>query len=182
MARNTYEPWTGAMIGMLRVLIDDNAYHGTYCYTDSRLRQVLVTAAMYVCQELTFSKAYDVDIICTTITPDPYDCGDKAFLNMVVMKAACLIDHGTFRQKAFTAGLEAKCGPATMKTLQHLQGFKDLLEMGPCGMYEKLKEEYQFSGDALCDIVHFVLSPFTGNDFDPVCAFNTYYDNDRMIR
>jgi len=182
MSLGTYEPWTGAMINMLRILIDDNPYQGTYVYSDPRLREILVTAAMYACQEVNFVTTYTIDVINSTISPDPYTLADKIFLNMVVMKAACIIDHGNFRQKAFTSGLEAKCGPATMKTLEHLKGFKDLLELGPCGIYEKLKEEYKFSGDGFNEIIHFILSPFSGNDFDPVEALNTYSDNERMIR
>ena len=158
MSIGKYEPGIGAMINMLRVLIDDNAYQGTYVYTDTRLREVLVTAAMYVCQEIEFDTDYDVDVVYSTITPDPYTNGDKTFMNMVTLKAACIIDQGNFRQRAVIAGLEAKCGPAIMKTVQHLQGFKDLLELGPCAMYEQLKEERKFGSDTLNQIVHFALS------------------------
>jgi hypothetical protein len=182
MSISALEPWAGATINMLRVVIDDNAYQGSYKYTDTRLRQVLVTAAMYVCQEITFDTTYTIDVIDSTISPDPYTNDDKIFMNMIVLKAACLIDHSNFRQRSFTAGLEAKCGPATMRTLNHLQGFKDLIELGPCNMYEKLKEEQQFGGDALNSVVHFILSPFVGDDFDPISTFNTYYDNQRMVR
>jgi hypothetical protein len=182
MSLGTYEPWTGAMITMLRVLIDDNAYQGSYVYTDPRLRELLAVAAMYVVQDITFSTTYAIDVVGCTISPDPYTAGDVVFQNMVVMKAACLIDHGTFRQKAFTSGLEAKCGPATMKTLNQLAGFKDLLTIGPCGIYEKLKEEQLFSGESLSNLVHFVLSPFTHDDFDPVTTFQNYSDTDRFIR
>lgn len=174
--------WHGAMINMLRVLIGDNAYQGAYIYTDSRLIQTLVVAAMYVDQEVNFATTYSIDVICSTISPDPYTTDDRAFMNMVVLKAACLIDQGTYRTKAVLSGLEAKCGPATLKTVQHLDGFKELLSMGPCAMFDKLKTEYQFSGDGLNNIVHFVLSPFAGNDFDPVSSLQTYYDSERMIR
>ena len=167
---------------MLRVLIDDNPQSGTYVYRDSRLQEILVVAAMYVTQEIKFKTNYDVDVICSTITPDPYTEKDTLFLNMVVLKAACIMDHGQMRQKALAAGIEAKCGPATLKTLQHSQGFKDIIELGSCAIYDKLKEENAFSGEALNSLVHFVLSPFVGNDFDPITALQSYYDTDRMLR
>ena len=181
MSHTVYEPWTGAMITMLRVLIDDNAYQGSYVYSDPRLREILTVAAMYVTQEIQFKTDYKIDVMNCSITPDPYTENDKVFQNMVVMKSACIIDHGHFRQKAFTSGLEAKCGPATMKTLNQSAGFKDLIMLGPCGIYEKLKEEHNFSGQNLSELVHFALTPFTHDDFDPVYAFQSYNDTDRMV-
>lgn len=174
--------WQGVMIPMLRILIDDNPYSGTYVYKDTRLTETLVVAAMFVTQEITFNNSYTIDVINSSITPDPYELNDKLFMNMVVLKAACIIDIGHLRQKALLSGLEAKCGPATMRTLQHLDGFKQIIELGPCKIYEKLKEENAFSGEALNSLIHFVLSPFVGNDFDPVNALQRYYDTERMIR
>jgi len=101
---------------------------------------------------------------------------------MVVLKAACIIDHGNFRQRALLEGLQARCGPASLSTAGSLNGFKYIIELGPCKIYEKLKEENAFSGEALNSLIHFVLSPFIGNDFDPVDALQRYYDSERMIR
>ena len=53
--------------------------------------------------------------------------------------------------------------------------------MGPCAMFDKLKLDYEFSGDGLNNIIHFVLSPFAGTDFDPVDSFQTYYYSETMI-
>ena len=174
--------WHGAMINMLRVLIGDNTYSGAYVYTDSRLIETLVVAAMYTAQEIKFATDYTIDVIYSTISPDPYVTSDRTFMNMTALKAACIIDQGTYRTKAVLSGLEAKCGPTTLKTLNHLDGFKELLSMGPCAMFDKLKLDYEFSGDGLNNIIHFVLSPFAGNDFDPVDSFQTYYYSERMIR
>jgi len=181
MSLGTLEPWSGAMINMLRVVIDDNPYSGSYIYTDARLREILVVAAMYVVQEINFSTTYTIDVVNSIISPDPYNANDVIFQNMVVMKAACIVDQGTFRQKAFTSGLEARCGPAVMKTINQLPGFKTLLQMGPCGIYQKLKEEQQFGGQGLSNIVHVILSPFTSDSFDPQTSFGNYSDIYRMI-
>lgn len=176
------QPWHGSMINMLRVLVDDNAYEGSYKYSDPRLIQVLTTAAMYVCQDIKFTTNYNIDVVAASIDPDPYINNDRAFQNMVVLKAACIMDHGLYREKALLNGLEARCGPAVMKVANNLSGFKDLLLMGPCSIYDKLKKEYTFSGDGLGNMVHFILSPFVGNDFDPQYVFNTGEDNYRMVR
>jgi len=181
MSLGTLEPWTGAMINMLRVVIDDNAYQGSYTYSDARLRETLVVAAMFVCQDVDFAIDYTVDTIHSTISPDPYTEEDKVFMNMVVMKAACLIDLGHYRAKTFSAGLEARCGPAVLKTLNQLPGFKDLLALGPCKMYDDLKEEQKFSGDRLNSLIHFVLSPFVSDDFDPSHVYPGHHDPYRTI-
>ena len=174
-------PWHGAIIPMVRVLINDNTQHGNYTYTDSRLIQTIIVAAHYVYQEVYFTTTYDIDTVYNTISPDPYTIGDKVFMNMVSLKAACLIDQGQFRCKALMSGLEAKCGPTTIKTSQYLAGFENILKLGPCALYEELKMQNAFSGEALNNIIHFVLSPFSGNEFDPSCL-QSGYDNDRMMR
>ena len=136
----------------------------------------------HVKQEISFDTDYNIDIITNTISPDPYDQGDSLFMNMVCMKAACMMDQSLFRSRALMSGLEAKCGPATLTTNKYLQGFKDLIELGPCAIYDKLKEENAFSGDLLNDLVHFVLSPFVGNEFDPTTSLHTSYDDERNFK
>lgn len=156
--------WTDDMVIMLRVLISDN---GDNCqFTDSRLQQLLVVSAQLVKQEIDFTTTYTVSISEFTISPDPTASStkDDAFTNFVVMKAACLTDWSVFRTKALIAGVKARCGPATLETLQHLDGFKDLLDKGPCAAYESMKKQWLF-GNAT--FVKAILSPFVGNKFDP---------------
>ena len=45
----------------------------------------------------------------------------------------------------------------------HLEGFKQLIESGPCASYEALKQQWIFGNT---DLVRAVLSPFTSNAFD----------------
>ena len=156
--------WTDDMVVMLRVLISDN---GDNCqYTDSRLQQLLVVAAQLVKQEIDFTTTYTVSIGDFTISPDPTLSASKddAFTNFVVIKAACLTDWSTFRTKALVAGVKARCGPAVLETLQHLDGFKELLSKGPCATYESMKKQWLFGNATFCKAI---LTPFVGNKFDP---------------
>jgi len=154
--------WQDTMVSMLRILVND--MDDTPVYSDSRMEQMLVTAAMYVNIEISFDYTYTIGITTPSISPDPTGNGDDAFTNFVVLKAACITDQSTFRTKALAAGVKAKCGPAVLETLKHLDGFKQLLEIGPCAAYTELKKQWTFGNSRL---VHAILSPFTSNNFDP---------------
>lgn len=149
--------WDTTMVTMLRVLINDL---DASTYTDTRLKQVIVVSAKYVNQELGFT--YDIDIDTPDITPDPVTDEDDAYVNFVILKAACIADQSTFRTKALNEGIKAVLGPASIAVAGNLSGFKTLLEMGPCKTYEELKFQYQI-GNAKA--IKAVLSPFVGNNF-----------------
>lgn len=147
-----------SLVIMLRAIINDL---DSETYTDDRLEQLIAVAGMYVNKDL--DGTYTIDIASPDITPDPFP-DDIAFFNLLTMKAACLVDQGTFRTQAAMEGLEARCGPATMKVLGRLAGFKELLSVGPCGAYITMLRDYK-AGDPTN--YHGILSPFISNDFDP---------------
>ena len=154
--------WQQEMVTMLRILISDMDDEQTY--TDMRLEQVIVLAAKYVQQEIRFSTTYTISVGSITISPDPTTAPDEQFMNFTVLKSACLIDWNTYRQKAMLNGLKARCGPAVLETVGHLEGFRELVTNGPCAAFEELKKDYQFGNT---DTIRAVLSPFIGNNFDP---------------
>ena len=164
--------WQDTMVVLLRNIINDVS--DTAEYSDGRLEEVLAVAAHFVIQELNFDYTYTVTVATCSISPDPDTNGDTAFMNLVVLKAACIIDQGQYRTKALAAGVKIRCGPAVLETLQHLKGFKELLEVGPCAAYETLKRDWQLGNARLCKAI---LSPFVGNNFDPTSlnSFTPYY-------
>lgn len=132
-------------------------------YEDERLEQLIAVAAKFVNQDLETS--YVVDITGSDITPDPVDSNDDLFINLVVVKSACLIDHGNMRIKAALAGLEAVAGPARLKVGgDNFASFRSLVEVGACAMYKTMLQDYKLGSGAIC---HAVLSPFISNNFDP---------------
>ena len=87
--------WQAEFITLLRVLIDDLSSPQTY--NDKRLTQVLAVAAQLVTNELNFPSKFRVDIQALTIEPSPVDresTRDENFINLVCIKAACLIYRG----------------------------------------------------------------------------------------
>lgn len=148
-----------SLVIMLRAIIDDL---DSVTYTDSRLEQLLAVAAMYVNKDL--DTTYVINIGSPDITPDPFDSSDTAFINLVVIKAACTIDQSAFRVRAATSGLEARCGPAVMKVLEGSSTYKDLINLGACGTYLNLLRDYKLGTGEAC---HAILSPFVSDNFDP---------------
>ena len=128
------------------------------------MQQMLVVAATYVNIELSFDYTYTIEIDTPDISPDPTLNGDAAFQNFVVLKAACITDLSTFRTKALSSGVKAQCGPAVLDTIKHLDGFKQLLELGPCAAYDVLKKQWTFGNTRL---IHAILGPFVSNNFSP---------------
>jgi len=156
--------WCSDLVPMLRVIIND-VDEDNYSYTDARLQELLVTAAQLVIVDIqNLDTTYTVDITEQSITPDPTNPRDDVFINFLVLKAACMTDEGNFRSKALAAGIRARCGPATIDTMQYLAGFRDLMNFGPCKSYETLKYEYMFGHRAN---VKAVLGPFVSNDYIP---------------
>lgn len=154
--------WDTTMIIMLRSLIGDLEKEE---YTDPRLKQIIVVAAQYVNSEIRFDTKYTVNIAMPSIAPDPTIAPDDPFVNLTVLKAACMIDRGNMRIAAMSAGIEAKCGPAVLKTLQRMEGFKTLIDSGYCAAYEESKREFQFGNTRH---IRAILSPFINSDFDPM--------------
>lgn len=135
-------------------------------YSDQRIEQLIVVAAHYVLMEANLDRNYSVDIINIEITPDPSSPSirDIDFIGLIAMKAACLLDQSTFRTRAAGEGYRAVLGPASLSVSGALAGYKDILNLGPCSIYEQLVLDYNI-GNATA--VRAVLSPFVGNNFDP---------------
>jgi hypothetical protein len=154
--------WQNETIQILRIIIND--LEETPNFTDERLENVLVVAAHMVISDISFPTDYVVSITEQSITPDPTVANDTAFINLITLKAACIMDVSLFITKALAAGIKARCGPAILDTSGHLAGFKELIEQGPCAAYKRLKFEYEFGDGA---VVRAILSPFRGNNFNP---------------
>jgi hypothetical protein len=153
--------WQDESVPLLRTILGD-AGCGVTNFTDTRLEELLIAAAYLVAYEIPFSTTYTVRVSQQSITPDPAD--DAAFINFIVLKAACLADEGTYRSKSLLAGLQARCGPTMLDTSNYGKGFQTLLTEGPCKAYEDLKQDALFGNT---DVIRAILSPFRGNDFDP---------------
>ena len=154
--------WQTEIPIIVRALIND--FEETY--SDSRIIQLSTVAARYVIMDLNLNQDYTIDVVNNTITPDPCAVAtrDDKFVSFVSLRASCFLDQSTFRTKAATEGIKAGLGPAQVQVSGHLAGYKTVLDVGPCAMYDHLKQQHNIGNATAIDAI---LSPFVGNDFDP---------------
>lgn len=147
---------------IIRSLINDFDEH----YSNDRIIQIVTVAAKYIVLDLNLPTTYSIDTVHKTISPDPCDSStrDEDFISFVALRSACFLDQSTFRTKALMEGIKTRLGPAELDISGNLAGFKTLLDVGPCALYDNLKQQYNI-GNA--SVLRAVLGPFVGNNFDP---------------
>ena len=161
--------WQNTSLIMLRTLLND-AGCDSVRYSPQRLEDLLITSAYLLPMEVNFKNTYVVDVEARTITPNPLtptrlEDGEE-FVNLMVLKSACIADEGNFRTAALAQGVTARIGPASLQTSSYGQYLGTLLHEGPCKSYAQLVELYNMSYDG-SKIIRAVLSPFVANDFNP---------------
>ena len=171
--------WQDELIPMLRALISDLGVEPLY--SDERLEELIVVSAKFVKQEMDFNDNYTIDVTACSISPDPTTgvTDDRdAFSNFIVLKAACMADWSTFRSKALLNGIKVRCGTAWLETMDHIKGFRDLIDFGPCKAYDTLKKDYKFGN---VQVIKAILSPFTSNNFSPHSLHPGHHHNHRIF-
>ncbi len=168
--------WDVNLVLMLRVLIND--LNPPQKNTDEYLERVIVTAGIFVSSEidLPFDYVYDIDAI--TIVPDPIIVNDSVSEALLPLKSACIINQGDF-QKAIGQGIKVRDGDSAIDTSVSFRGFRDILELGACSAYDKLRfdiEKLNAAGSG--GLNGFVLGPFrepdsVRSDFD---TLSWYFD------
>lgn len=157
---------------IVRTLIND--WSDPPQYSEERLLQVISVAAKYVQFDVVLDHQYAVDVVSPTITPDPTVDRDEIFISLISLKTACIIDQSTLRTKAALEGIKTALGPASLSIVNSLDGWKMVLDKGPCATYEELTSHWDVK-DA--SAVRAILSPFVGNNFDPrmISTNSAYY-------
>lgn len=155
-------PWQTEIPIIVRTLIND--LEDQPVYSDERLHQVIAVAARYVQFDVVLDHEYAIDVANVSITPDPTIDRDETFISIVSLKAACIIDQSALRTRAATEGIRTALGPALLSVNGNLEGFKLILQMGPCAAYDELVSHWDV---AQATTARAILSPFVGNKFDP---------------
>lgn len=113
-------------------------------YTDDRIDTAVIVSAQLVSLELDFKNEYTIDVEDKTIVPDPVT--DSIFINLVTVKAACIIIGGEIKSQASSA-VSIKDGVSSIDmrgvTAVLLELYKDL-----CNRYDTLAYNYGYSGNA----------------------------------
>lgn len=112
-------PWQILIPIILRNMVGDTGPSPQY--SDSRLWSLICTAGVLVEREVSFPVVYNIDIVNTSISPDPTgepEFGflfDEDFVALSCMKAAVMIADGEYRQAAKMA-ISHKDGPTHIDT------------------------------------------------------------------
>lgn len=132
--------WQEEMTTVLRALIDDL---DATTYTDDRLETLLTVAAFQVATTVDFPVTYVADPPNQTITPDPTISPnrDDNFINLVTIKAACIIDRGSASRVSGQA-IRIKDGTSEIDLRGVPQAKMALLKQGWCATYEGEKTDY----------------------------------------
>lgn len=135
--------WEPSSTEILRVMIND--LETTPTYSDDRLMRVLIVAGYQVLRIVDFPQNFVVDIQEQTIVPDPTDIVNQTnnddFIDLMCLKAACIIDTGT----ASLAAQSAVAGKDLVSSWD-LRGVAAstlaLLEKGWCATFEEAIDNY----------------------------------------
>lgn len=154
--------WQTELTTIVRVLINDLTE--PYEYSDNRIQQILAVAGRYVQFDINLTNKYTIDVVNKNISPDPTEISDAIFTSFVCLKAACIIDQGTFRTKAAMEGIRTALGPASLSFGGSLTGWQAIIDHGACGVYDELTSHWDVKE---ATAIAAVLSPFVNNKFDP---------------
>lgn len=166
--------WQTELTIMTRTLINDVIE--PYQFSDDRIIQTILVAGKYLQFDIVLDHPYVIDVVNKTITPDPTEDDDEIFIMLAVLKAACLIDQGTLRNKAANEGVRAALGPASLSVGGAAAGWAMVLEHGPCKLYSDLVEHWDVAN---ASAIAAILGPFSGNKFDPEFQHNRSRNSDR---
>ena len=161
--------WTTDLVLMTRVLISDITAPQTY--SDEYLQRVLITAGIMVDADFVFGYTYVYDISAITIVPDPVTSEDSPFMALIPLKAACIITQGEFKQ-ALGQGIKVRDGDSAIDTSVSFRGYRDILELGPCAAFERLK----WSLSASAGVGKAVLGPYRESGGSALSTISWYYD------
>ena len=154
--------WQTELTIIVRTLI--NELNEPYEFSDARIQQILTVAGKYVQFDVNLEHPYTIDVVNNNISPDPTVDNDSIFTSLVCLKAACIIDQGTFRTKAALEGIRTALGSASLSFGGSLAGWQSIIDHGACGLYEELTSHWDVRNATAFAAV---LSPFVSNKFDP---------------
>ena len=136
--------WQDDMVTMLRVVIDDTG--SNQLYSSSRLEEVIVVAANMTKKDVDFNDNYAISIANVTITPDPADLPDYPFLNLVTLKAACLLANSEYKTEASRA-ITIRDGSSAIDQ-RGVAAAKQSWRDNICADYEKAEKEFRIGNSS----------------------------------
>ena len=137
--------WKTEMTTLLRYVINDN--DSPQEFSDDRIHSLIVSSAQLTLGVLDFPKNYVIDIPATGITPDPTEgVRDNGFINLVILKSACLLATGDFRSSS-NKGIIIKDGPSTIDGRTLVQSKKELMDSS-CAQYAAAELQFRLGNSS----------------------------------
>lgn len=149
--------WQTECTRLLRHMINDLGVSPKY--GDDRLEELIIVAAQFVQQEVSLTQVYVVDLDECKLDPDPTvrTNRDDSFINLILLKAACIIDQSEARSASGKAISISDSG-SRIDLRGNLAGALKILEKGWCEAYKETKLEYEL--DRMGTAGKAILSPF----------------------
>ena len=134
--------WQGQMSTILRYLIDD-VDSSKYKFSDNRIETTLLVAAQLVNIDVDFNNTYTINVETCKLSPDPTESATRedAFINLVCLKAACVMVGSQVRSEAANS-ISIKDGPSAI-VLRGVSSTLTVLYKDLCEKYDKLLLDYQ---------------------------------------
>ena len=147
--------WQNELVRIVRFLVNDlNAES----YTDERLEETILVAAQLISCSMDFANTYTIDVDSLVLSPDPTSTNPKDdwFINVVVMKAACII-LGSESKTLAAQSYRITDGPATIDIQGAYKATKEMYDS--CSLkLEKMILDYR-CGNSIAGQA--VLTPYT---------------------
>jgi hypothetical protein len=153
--------WQGQLSTIVRYLIDD-IDSTKYKYSDSRIETTIIVASQFVTLEVDLNNTYTINVEQCSLSPDPTDADtkDDAFINLVCLKAACIIVGSEVRSESGNA-ISIKDGPSAID-LRGVASTLIVLYKDLCEKYDKLLLDYRAGGSIVGQAI---LGPYSpGSD------------------
>lgn len=141
--------WQGTMSEMVRHIIDD-VDPSNYTFDQERIEKTILVAAQMLSLEVDFENTYTINIEGCSLSPDPSDSPvDESFLNLVTLKAACIITASEFKTQARQA-VSANDGKSSIDKRGVAAHFA-VIYKDVCNKLEEKILEYKMTGGATGD-------------------------------
>lgn len=153
--------WQPELTEMLRYTIGD--FTEPYSYSNPQLEKLITVGAQFVNSEIDLTTDYTINIMATGITPDPTDPRDDPFINLTILKTACLLASNEAKLRGGQAITVRDIG-ASVSTADRGKLAIQIAETF-CENYENAKLEYQTGQySASASRMRAVVSPFRFED------------------
>lgn len=135
--------WDYDLVVMVRALIND--IDSPQNFDDDRIQSSLLVGGLISTQDFYFSTSYSFDFSAITLTPDPTLAAtyDMTAMALFSLKAACILNQNSYTA-AIGGGIKVRDGDSEVDTTGAFRGYRDILELGPCGNYSKLISSKSF--------------------------------------